>query len=414
MSRLKLLAVASPLDPGLEASLRGAAFSLLSSAESRGVEVEFLGLKRRLDEEPSAGEGDLALAVMTGGTEAMVLRVARAWDGGVALLATPVANSLAASLEAAAALRAEGRLVRVVKSESWSDVRWDAVLSSIRASRAVQTLTRARFALVGPPSDWLVASPATLGLLAERGARLDEVPMDDLMGALKEAQADPREVEEVLSGARDSAVRGEDVERALRVKVALQRLIRSRGYLGVTVRCFDLIPAGMTACLAAALLNDAHTIVGCEGDVPAMVSMALLAALSGSPAWMANTTDVGRDFVLLSHCTFPLGLARGYSLKTHFESGISVGVDAELPEGEKVTLARVDPAGRRATVGSGVVRESSMGREGMCRTQVLVELPRADRLLSLPVGNHFALTRGDLADEASEVLEFLGFSVSRL
>ncbi len=414
MPSLKLLAVASPMDPGLAASIQGATFSLTSSAESAGVQVEFLGLERDADRVPTGGRGDLAIAVMTGGTEAMILRVARSWEGGVALLATPNSNSLAASVEAAAALRSEGLFVGVVRAGSWASFRWNEVLRAVRMSEAVRVLSRAKFGLIGEPSDWLVASPPTLGPLERLGASLERIDMDRLVEAYKRYEPDPKEVEEIISRARESHVPREEVEKALRMKRALEEVIESGGYLGVTVRCFDLIGMGVTACLGAAALNDARRIVGCEGDVPSMISMAALAAVSGRPAWMANTTDVGRGSLLLSHCTFPLRLAEAYSLKTHFESGLSVGVDAELSTGERVTVLRVDPRGARAVVGAGSVMESSMGRETMCRTQVLLSLPGAERLIRAPMGNHVAMTRGDFADEVSDVLGFLGFTVSHL
>ncbi len=414
MPSLKLLAVASPIDPGLAASLHGAAFSLTSSAESAGVEIEFLGLESDIDRTPVGGRGDLAIAVMTGGTEAMILRVARSWQGGVALLATPNSNSLAASVEAAAALRSEGLFVRVVRADSWANFRWDDILRAVRTSRAIQILSKSRFSLIGEPSDWLVASPPTLGLLERLGASLEKIDIDRLVEVYEKCDPDPREVEEVVSRAKESYVPRGEVWKALRMKRALEEVIKSGGYFGVTVRCFDLIGMGVTACLGAAALNDTNRIVGCEGDVPSMASMAVLAAVSGRPAWMANTTDVGRDSLLLSHCTFPLRLAEAYSLKTHFESGLSVGVDAELAAGERVTVLRVDPWGARAIVGAGTVRESSMGRETMCRTQVLLSLPGAERLIRAPVGNHVAMTTGDFADDVRDVLEFLGFTVSRL
>ncbi len=414
MAVLKLLAVASPLDPGFAASIRGATFSLISSAESAEIPLDFLGLEGGVGRAPTGGQGDLAVAVMTGGTEGTILRVARSWEGGIALLATPHSNSLAASLEAAAALRSEGRFARVVRADSWASFRWEDVLKAVRMSKAVQMLSKARFGLLGPPSDWLVASHPTLGPLERFGASLEEVDLGRLVEAYERCDSDPRDVEAVISGAKEILVPGDEVRKALRMKRALEEALRSGGYLGITVRCFDLIEMGVTACLGAAALNDADAIVGCEGDVPSMISMAVLAAVSGRPAWMANTTDVGRDSLLLSHCTFPLKLAEAYSLKTHFESGLSVGVDAELPPGERVTVARVDPRGARAIVGVGSVRESSLGREAMCRTQVLLSMPGADRLIRAPIGNHLAMTRGDFGDEVQEVLEFLGFTVSRL
>ena len=409
---LRIVAVASPMGPDARAFVGESVSSALKSVESTGLEVSFDGILTEPPSEALEGEGLLAILVVTGGTESTTLRAVSDWRGGLALVATPLANSLAASLEAARALRRMGIYVRVVKSAKWSEIPWREVVRAARASWAVEKLSNSKFGLVGGPSSWLVASPPELGPLRESGASLEVVPLSELLSRAEGAQPRREEVEGTIQRAGEVGVSGEDILDALRLKEALSKLVAERGWWGVTIRCFDLLSKGVTACLASALLNGPDLVVGCEGDVPSLLSMAVLCAVSGKPAWMANTTDVGKDWVLLSHCTFPLRLAESYRLTTHFESGLSVGIDASVPDGSLVTLARLDPAGREALVARGEVLESSMGETTMCRTQIRISVgPLAAELLRRPIGYHIAMTLGDHAEDVADVLEFLGFHV---
>ncbi|HDM92824.1 MAG TPA: hypothetical protein ENG69_05475 [Candidatus Korarchaeota archaeon] len=409
---LRVAAVASPIGPDVRSFVEEAVSSALKSAETAGLKTSFEGVFTEPPQEGPRGDNLLAILVITGGTESTTLHVASGWRGGLALVATPLANSLAASLEAARALRQRGVYVRVVKSVSWKDVAWREVIEASRASWAVQKLSRAKFGIIGGPSSWLVASPPELGPLRDRGASLEVVPLSELLRRVGESQLNLDEADKVIREASDSTVSKEDVVEALHLKEALLKLATERGWWGATIRCFDLLPSGVTACLALSILNRPDMVIGCEGDVPSLLSMAALSAVSGRPAWMANTTDVGPDWVLLSHCTFPLRMAESYRLTTHFESGLSVGIDAFIPEGSPVTLARLDPRSREALVIAGEALESSLGRETMCRTQIRVKIgPLAPELLRRPVGNHVAMTLGDYTEDVADVLEFLGFFV---
>ncbi len=63
---------------------------------------------------------------------------------------------------------------------------------------------------------------------------------------------------------------------------------------GLTIRCFDLLSTvHNTGCIALSLLNDEGIISSCEGgDVPALISMLILNALSDEPVFMANPSSI--------------------------------------------------------------------------------------------------------------------------
>ena len=111
---------------------------------------------------------------------------------------------------------------------------------------------------------------------------------------------------------------------------------------------------------------------------------------------MGNVAHINSEDkeILLAHCTCSLSLAQDYGFRSHFESGLGVGIAAELPPGP-MTLFRL--GGRdldQLFVVEGEV-EPHRPREGLCRTQVLLKLQTdPEQLLQRPLGNHHVLVPG--------------------
>lgn len=165
---------------------------------------------------------------------------------------------------------------------------------------------------------------------------------------------------------------------------------------GLTLRCFDLLTAlHNTGCLALAILNAEGTTATCEGDIPAMLSMAVARALTGGASFQVNLSRIEGDRLLFAHCTVPLSLVRDYCYDTHFESGIGVAVHGELPEGP-VTIFKLSPDCRRMFRREARLVANTYG-DALCRTQVVVEAPgAAEYFLRTPVGNHHILVPGKM------------------
>jgi L-fucose isomerase-like protein len=153
----------------------------------------------------------------------------------------------------------------------------------------------------------------------------------------------------------------------------------------------------MTGCLALAQLTDEGVIAGCEGDLVTTVAMLWLHRMFGTIPWMANPSRVDREsgVLLLAHCTVPRGAAGAYRLRSHFESGLGVGIQGTIASGP-VTLARIGgPRMERLRVLDGeLVRNTD--HADLCRTQVEVEIGRdaVEELLADPLGNHMVLVPG--------------------
>jgi L-fucose isomerase-like protein len=202
--------------------------------------------------------------------------------------------------------------------------------------------------------------------------------------------------------------RPDDVEKAATVALALRRVVERHRLDACTVRCFDLvIEHRTTGCLGLSWLLDGGVVAGCEGDVPATLTMMWAYAATGEPGFMANPQDldVPTRGLWLAHCTVARGLTSRYTLRSHFESSLGVGIQGYLAPGP-VTVARIGGADLRrvfAEDGRLVANEDLAER---CRTQVRVEMDAGvEGLLDDPPGNHLVLMRGHHAAQFREYRE---------
>lgn len=357
--------------------------------------------------DPAAGHasaGAPVVFVATGGTERLILERARFTRGEPAVLvAHPGHNSLPAALEVLARLQQKGVRGRVHYLEGPADEEGLQTLATAIRDRAVRrALHEARIGLVGQPSDWLVASSPSPQVVREVwGPTVVPLPLEPLLeppdaetGALGERTARAfRSGAEALLEAAES-----DLPAAGRVHAALRRMVDAGRLDAVSVRCFDLVTRRRTTgCLALARLCDEGVIAGCEGDLVATVAMLWVQRLVGVLPWMANPSrvDRARGVLSLAHCTVPPSLTTGYRLRTHFESGLGVGIQGMLPQGP-VTVLRIGGERMQEMRALDAALVANTDHPDLCRTQVEVEIGREalEDLLARPLGNHVVVAAG--------------------
>jgi L-fucose isomerase-like protein len=174
----------------------------------------------------------------------------------------------------------------------------------------------------------------------------------------------------------------------------------------LTVRCFDLLLSDKTTgCFALSELTDHGIIAGCEGDLVSTMGLLWSAVLTGEVPWMANPAhlDETSNSLVLAHCTVPRSLVERYRLRSHFESGIGVGIQGDIPHGP-VTLLRIGGTMMdELWLAEGAITANG-DAENLCRTQVSITLSRGhvSELLHAPLGNHIVLVRGHHADRLAQ------------
>lgn len=354
----------------------------------------------------------LCFLVATGGTEGAVLglharRQAAVPGEPVLLLAHPGNNSLPASLEVLARLQQDGASGRIVYLRGADDAdSLTGLQAALHDARVRAELRSARIGAIGKPSDWLVASSPTAAVVRELwGPEVVQIEMTELKQAMAAAsdaavEAGAISLREDASGCAEPG--DTDVTAAARVDAGLRALVAQRQLSAVTVRCFDLVLEDATSgCYALSAATDGGVIAGCEGDLVSTVGMLWASLLLGEVPWMANPADIDEsaNTLVLAHCTVPRTMVESYGLRSHFESGLGVGIQGVLPKGP-VTLLRIGGSMmEQLWLAEGAIVETG-DVENLCRTQAHIQVERGDvrDLLRTPLGNHLVMVRGHHAD----------------
>ncbi|MCW8983932.1 MAG: hypothetical protein OQK55_01210, partial [Thermoanaerobaculales bacterium] len=312
-----------------------------------------LGGQRCASDAAPEENSPIFLLVATGGSEQVILewwaerRGTRAAES-LSLIAHPGNNSLPASLEVLARLQQDGALGRIFYLKGPDDASGlQEISDAVRDMEVRRALQRARIGVVGTPSDWLVASsPDASTIRAAWGPTVVPVEMDEVVTALEaisDADLEPH-LEAFVSGAtevREPAPA--DLRDVTRIYLALQHIVADHRLDALTVRCFDFVQhQRTTGCFGLAQLTDEGVIAGCEGDLVSTVGLLWAHKLLGVTPWMANPArlDSENNTLWLAHCTVPRTLVASYGLRSHFESGLGVGIQGTLPTGP-VTLLRI-------------------------------------------------------------------------
>ena len=307
------------------------------------------------------------------------------------LLTSGKSNSLAASLEILSYLGQQGLKGEVLHgSPEYLRSRINT-LETVAIAR--QKLHGARIGVIGEPSDWLISSHADPVALMDRiGAKLESVPMEELVQEIGRSKADPAPSEVPMADNVRASYPG-----ATQIYHALEVIVKNHKLNALTLRCFDLLTSvGNTGCLALASFNADGFPASCEGDVPALLSMMISQALTGFTGFQANPSriDVETGEILFAHCTVPFNMVRNWQYDTHFESGIGVGIHGEIPEGP-VTVFKVSGKLDRFFAAEGELLYNQY-EDNLCRTQVVLKVKpeEARYFLTKPIGNHHIIVPG--------------------
>ena len=353
------------------------------------------------------------ILIGSGGTESIFLKNLEKYQEPIVILSTSRNNSLPAALEIKTYLENKNKLCFLLSGEEKHIASMLKHIATIIS--AYRSLKDNKLGVIGGASSWLIASPIEPKVIyANFKINVVKIKMSELDELIEETenemldQKDVPHANELINKYKDKEV----IHQALVIYVALKKLVRKYELKGLTIKCFDLLKKFKnTACLALALLNEEGITAGCEGDIFALLTMHIVHALTGRSAFMANPSKFNYEdhSVLLAHCTVPLNMTSSYSLTTHFESGLGIGVRGEMPEG-RITLCKIAPD---YTLENCVCMPASIkdnpDLEGYCRTQITVSLDEEGLLdlLKASFGNHLVVSYGDVYQDFFPLLSLL-------
>ena len=322
--------------------------------------------------------------IRTGGTEGifkqLLPQLQQQAKRPIYLLTSGKSNSLAASMEILSYLNQQGINGEIIHGSIAYINHRIKVLEKV--GEALLQMKGSKLGVIGEPSDWLISSRFDHKTIKEQlGIELIYIPMKELL----------------------------EMPNVKKIYEALKMLVDKYQLQGFTLRCFDLLSTiHDTGCMALAKLNSEGIVAGCEGDVPALLSMFIIKSLTGVSGFQANPASINPETgeILFAHCTIPLNMVERYEVDTHFESGIGVGIRGFMKEGP-VTVFKLAGDLSRHFIGEGrLVRNQA--KPDLCRTQQVIELDdkgQTKYFLTHPIGNHHIIVPGHLKELLEEILK---------
>lgn len=337
------------------------------------------------------------ILVQSGGSEGIFQKeIYPLFKGPYYLLTYGSCNSLAASLEILTFLKQHNQKSEVLHGDN------SYIVKRIKELYNEQVINKPdRLGIIGIPSDWLISSNVD----KNKALKVLNIELVDILD--NEVVEEYQKVEKVDTTGYDFSLK--EVEKALKLYEALKSIVKKYDLKGFTIRCFDILTKLKTsACLALALLNKEGIIASCEGDVPAMISAFIIKKALNKSSFQANPQwiDPVRNTIALAHCTLPLDMCENYTLDTHFESGIGIGIHGNLKKG-LVTVFKINSELDEYYVEKGNLLVNEY-RNDRCRTQIVVEMEsNVKYFLKSSLGNHHLVVYGDETNNLINYLESL-------
>ena len=334
--------------------------------------------------------------VESGGSETKFVKIFDELEDPIILLSNGKNNSLPASLEIKTYINQHDKTSLLLTGSEEQIA--EGIRSASSVFGAINGLKGVNLGVIGKPSDWLIASTVDYELVKEKyGVNLIDIPMLELeIEVKKQIIEDVPHLEQFVKKFKNK----ETLDGALYFYSALKRIVERYNLSGFTLRCFDLLESYKnTACLAFGILNEEGIVAACEGDVPSLLTMYFVKALTGLPSFQTNPSYVNfkENTILFAHCTLPLNMASSYELTSHFESGLGIGIKGEMPLG-KISVLKLAPSLKsdESVAFNGTIKKN-LSLKNYCRTQIEVE-PEENGLFSLfkdNFGNHMIITYAD-------------------
>lgn len=340
-----------------------------------------------------------------GGTEGIFLKDMDKLPQPYFLLTTGANNSLAASMEILSYLRQNDLPGEIIHgSDEFVAQRLKDLAQVFKAKKRLDGFKIAR---VGKPSDWLISSDVDADESKEyNNIEIIDVPMEEFFEEIAKKEYKENQYTELI---RSKGYDEKEVHEALCIYGALRRIVDKYELNGVTVRCFDLLDTvHSTGCAALAILNAEGIYASCEGDVPALISMAVLGELTGEPVFMANPSriDTDNNEIVFAHCTLPINMPQSFEIMTHFESQLGVAFRGKLKEGP-VTVFKCDGLMNEYFLSKAELLKN-LSEFNLCRTQIQLKMDRpVTYFLRESIGNHHLIIEGDHTHIVEEFFRWL-------
>jgi len=266
---------------------------------------------------------------------------------------------------------------------------YDELERALRLLRVIPMMRQTRI-LLFPPARGTKLACSPEEIKKRLGADVVVAQQKDFDETLKDVDGDAvqAEIDAWTKGAKKILEpTKEDIEKAARVSVALDRLVEQQQADGLAVgTCMGWLSRGFP-CLAFTRLRDRGVPAACEGDMDSLLTMLLFQYAIDRPGFQGNATfDTSRNALWTAHCTAPLkmdgpdGKEAPYLLRGHSEVGGSGCVpEVQYHIGQAITrtkLVNLDTI----LVSTGEIIDVPEKAVHGCRTQIVTEVRDAAKM----------------------------------
>ncbi len=285
--------------------------------------------------------------------------------------------------------RAQGQRITLFNSSDYGDLERAASLL-----RVVPLLRQSRI-LASPPFKGTPESFAPDKVKERLGAELVAIPdgrYDEVLNGVDEAAAEAlakewlQEAERIVEPTRD------DVLKAARASLTLDKLLAENGCQGLCVgTCMGWLPRGFP-CLGFSRLNDRGIPAACDGDMDCVLTMLMFQHALNRAGFLGNAAgvDTARNAFHLSHCSAPLRMEgpdsprSPYLLRRHAEVRGGAVTEVHYRIGQEVTITKLIHLDTLLVFRGKIVAvpEVPEGQERGCRTEIVVEVNDGEKLLA--------------------------------
>lgn len=233
---------------------------------------------------------------------------------------------------------------------------------------------------------------------------------------------------ELVSGASDINMTEEDVVNSFHFYLTVLHFMSKYDCNAFGIECFELCSSmepwnrRFTPCMTHSLLKNAGFPSVCEKDVSALMAMTVMMYISQKPAYMGNPDfDLENNILRLHHSDSPTKMNGFdqphdyYEIKSFTAAGFGATLryDYESKKGQKVTLSRFDPTGKKILVIPGEISGGG-GMDGLnCSQNVSFKVKDCKETMRKmqDVGHHLSMVFGDYTDQIRDLAELMDFEV---
>jgi L-fucose isomerase-like protein len=338
-----------------------------------------------------------------------------------------MANSLvAATMNAAALKRLDADYHFVYGNYSEKRVE-EQVSRHIKVYDCIKKLNSTYLGLIGyRPTGFYSSTFDETVIRKTFGIKMEECDLSMLLSLAE--KADPAKVEkdigELLCDAGAADLPEGHLENHCRLYWAMNKLIKEQGFDAVTLKCWpELGQLKYTPCAVISRFSECGTIIGCEGDVDATLTMIIQKYLTGKIPFMCDlvSVDEEQNTALLWHC----GQA-AESLKNP-ESAMTIGdhpfagqgmvFETTLKPGT-VTIARMSKIGEsyKLFITRGIAMPTGQVTKGVM-VNVKLENHVMDMIYGIAdagVPHHYSVVWDDVVGDMKLLCKSLGIDIIKI